>query len=104
MGWGRSYDFSGQDPLGFAEAAQMMQELGDIDQLENLLRGATSPGALAEVDLDRARDLLGDEAAQSLERMSRAGPQARGGRPDREQGGPLRAHARGASAASARTR
>jgi uncharacterized protein with von Willebrand factor type A (vWA) domain len=69
-GWGRSYDFSGQDPLGFAEAAQMMQELGDIDQLENLLRGATSPGALAEVDLDRARDLLGDEAAQSLDRMS----------------------------------
>ena len=69
-GWGKSYDFQGQDPLGFAEAAQMMQELGDIDQLENLLRGATSPGALAEVDLDRARDLLGDEAAQSLDRMS----------------------------------
>ena len=69
-GWGRSYDFSGQDPLGFAEAAQMMQELGDIDQLENLLRGATSPGALAEVDLDRARDLLGDDAAESLDRMS----------------------------------
>ena len=70
MGWNRSYDFSGQDPLGFAEAAQMMQELGDIDQLENLLRGATTPGALAEVDLDRARELLGDESAQSLDRMS----------------------------------
>ena len=69
-GWGRSYDFSGQDPLGFAEAAQMMQELGDIDQLENLLRGATSPGALAEVDLDRARQLLGDDAAESLDKMS----------------------------------
>ena len=36
-------------------------ELGDIDQLENLLRGATNPGALAEVDIDRARELLGDE-------------------------------------------
>jgi uncharacterized protein with von Willebrand factor type A (vWA) domain len=69
-GWGKRYDFSGQDPLGFAEAAQMMQELGDIDQLEQLLRGATSPGALAEVDLDRARELLGDEAAQSLDKMS----------------------------------
>ncbi|MGY6500444.1 MAG: hypothetical protein ACXIVQ_06050 [Acidimicrobiales bacterium] len=70
MGWNRSFDFRGQDPLGFAEAAEMMQELGDIDQLENLLRGATNPGALAEVDLDRARQLLGDDAAQSLERMS----------------------------------
>lgn len=70
MGWNRSFDFRGQDPLGFAEAAEMMQELGDIDQLENLLRGATNPGALAEVDIDRARELLGDDAARSLERMS----------------------------------
>ena len=34
----------------------MMQQLGDIDQLENLLRGATNPGALAEVDIDKVRD------------------------------------------------
>lgn len=70
MGWNRSFDFRGQDPLGFAEAAEMMQELGDIDQLENLLRGATNPGALAEVDIDRARELLGDDAAKSLDRMA----------------------------------
>jgi len=70
MGWNRSFDFRGQDPLGFAEAAEMMQELGDIDQLENLLRGATNPGALAEVDIDRARELLGDDAARSLDRMA----------------------------------
>ncbi len=69
-GWDRSYDFSGQDPLGFAEAAALMNELGDIDQLENLLSGATSPGALAEVDVDRARDLLGDDAARSLDRLA----------------------------------
>ncbi len=70
MGWDRKYDFSGQDPLGFAEAAMLMEQLGDIDQLENLLRGATNPGALAEVDIDRARDLLGDESARSLERLA----------------------------------
>jgi uncharacterized protein with von Willebrand factor type A (vWA) domain len=70
MGWNRSHDFQGQDPLNFSDAMEMMQELGDIDQLENLLRNTTNPGALAEVDIDRARDLLGDEAAQSLERMA----------------------------------
>jgi len=69
-GWERQYDFSGQDPLGFAEAAELMQQLGDIDQLENLLRSATSPGALADVDVDRARELLGDKAARSLERLA----------------------------------
>src|SRR5438067_3420036 len=69
-GWNRRYQFSGQDPLGFAEAAQLMNRLGDIDQLENLLRSATSPGALAEVDLDVARDILGDDGARSLERLA----------------------------------
>ena len=68
-GWGRQYDFSGTDPLGFAEAAALMNELGDIDQLENLLKGASNPGALAEVDIDRARELLGDQSAKSLERL-----------------------------------
>ena len=53
-----------------AEAAELMERLGDMDQLENLLRGATSPGALAEVDVDRARELLGDDAAESLDKMA----------------------------------
>jgi uncharacterized protein with von Willebrand factor type A (vWA) domain len=69
-GWDRRYNFSGQDPLGFAEAASLMDRLGDLDQLENLLRSASSPGALADVDIDRARDLLGDDAARSLDRLS----------------------------------
>jgi uncharacterized protein with von Willebrand factor type A (vWA) domain len=69
-GWDRQYQFSGNDPLGFAEATGLMQELGDLDQLEQLLRSATNPGALAEVDIDRARQLLGDDAALSLERMA----------------------------------
>ncbi len=70
MGWDQSYDFGGADPLDFASAAEMFRELGDLDQLENLLRGARNPGALAEVDLDRARELLGDDAGDSLERMA----------------------------------
>jgi len=70
MGWERSYDFSGQDPLDFADAAGLFDQLGDIDQLENLLRGAANPGALAEVDIDRARELLGDDAARSLDRLA----------------------------------
>ena len=69
-GWERSYDFSGQDPLGMAEAAGVFEQLGDLDQLENLLRSASSPGALAEVDIDKARQLLGDEGAESLERLA----------------------------------
>ena len=49
-----------------ARRGGLLDQLGDIDPLENLLRDATNPGALAEVDLDRVRDLLGDDAARSL--------------------------------------
>jgi uncharacterized protein with von Willebrand factor type A (vWA) domain len=70
QGWGQSYEFEGQNPMGMGQAMQMMQELGDLDQLENLMKNATSPGALAEADMDRVRDLLGDDAARSLERLA----------------------------------
>jgi uncharacterized protein with von Willebrand factor type A (vWA) domain len=71
MGWEQSYDFSGQDPLGFAEAAAVMNQLGDMDRLEQMMSTASNPGALAEVDTDRARELLGDDAARSLEQLAR---------------------------------
>ncbi len=70
LNWQQSYDFEGQDPMGFGQAMQAMQDLGDLDQLENLLRNASSPGALAEADMDRVRDLMGDDAAKSLERLA----------------------------------
>jgi len=70
MQWNQSYDFEGQDPMGMGQAMQQMQELGDLDQLENLLRNASSPGALAEADMDKVRDLMGDDAAKSLGRLA----------------------------------
>ncbi len=69
-GWQQSYDFSGFDPLGFADASQMMQELGQLDQMENFLSQATAPQSLAEVDLEQVKNLLGEESAASLERVS----------------------------------
>ena len=70
LGWDRRYDFSGVDPLDLGQASDMLAELGDIDQLEHLLRTAASPGALAEADTEAVRRLLGDEAAESLERLA----------------------------------
>ena len=70
MGWNRGYDFEGQDPIGFQQAMKSMQELSELDQLENLMKNASNPAALAEVDVDRVRELLGDDAAKSLERLA----------------------------------
>ena len=69
-GWGQSYEFQGDEGMGMGQAMQTMQELGDLDQLENLLRNATNPGALAEADMNRVRELMGDDAADSLEKLA----------------------------------
>jgi uncharacterized protein with von Willebrand factor type A (vWA) domain len=71
IGWDRQFDFSGQDPLGFAEAAAVMNQLGDMDQLEQMLTTASNPGALAEVDIERAEQLIGPDAARSLEQLAK---------------------------------
>jgi uncharacterized protein with von Willebrand factor type A (vWA) domain len=73
--WQQGYGFEGDQPLSMGQATSVMQELGDLDQLEQMLRGASNPGALAEVDLDRARELLGDDAAKSLDRLARLAKQ-----------------------------
>ena len=64
QGWGQQYQFRGDDPMGMGQAMQVMQELGELDQLENLMKNASNPATLAEADLDRVRDLLGDDAAK----------------------------------------
>ncbi len=70
LGWDSDYQFRGSDPLDMAQASSVLGQLGDMDQLEQMLRGGVDPGALRDVDLDRVRQLLGDQAADSLERMS----------------------------------
>ena len=70
-GWGKRYRFSGSDPMGLADAAAAARRLGEMDQLEQFLRSASSPGALAEVDLDQVAKHLGDDAARSLDSLAR---------------------------------
>jgi len=67
--WNNRMQFSGDDPLQFGQMSGLLEALGDMDELENLLASATQPGQLAEVDIDKARDMLGDDAARSLERL-----------------------------------
>ena len=69
--WDRRTGFSGSEGLGLAEAADVFSRLSELDQLEELISGAPQPGALAEVDLDRVRQLLGSEAAASLGELQR---------------------------------
>ena len=68
--WERRMNFQGDDPLSMAGMPSLLDQLGDMDDLEHLLQQATQPGELAEVDLDKAREMLGDDAARALERLA----------------------------------
>ncbi len=70
MNWGQGRNFRGDQGVGMGEAVDLMQQMGNMDALENLMRNAAQPGALNEVDLDAARDLLGDDAAKSLDKLA----------------------------------
>jgi uncharacterized protein with von Willebrand factor type A (vWA) domain len=69
--WGRGTSFGGGEGMGLAETADMFQRLGELDRLETMLSGASQPGALADIDLDRIRNLLGKEASASLGELQR---------------------------------
>ena len=69
--WDRRMSFSGGEGLGLAETTDMFERLGQLDQLEAMLSGAPQPGALAEIDLERVRDLVGNEASASLAELQK---------------------------------
>ena len=71
MGWGQRMPFRGDEPMPLGQMSSVLDQLGDIDALEHMLRNATNPGQLAEVDLDQVRELLGDDAARSLDQLAR---------------------------------
>jgi uncharacterized protein with von Willebrand factor type A (vWA) domain len=70
-GWQQSYQFTGEGPLGMSQATDLASQLGELERMEEMFQSATSPNALAEVDLDQVRRHLGDDTARSLERLAK---------------------------------
>ena len=70
QGWDRSQDFTGEDPMGMEQAMDAMAQLGQLDDMEAMMRQATNPAQLAEVDVEKVRQMLGDEAADSLQKLA----------------------------------
>lgn len=66
-----SYEMAGDTPMSMSQALDAMAEMGRLDELEGMLDAATSPADLAEIDPDKIRETLGDDAASALEQLSR---------------------------------
>ncbi len=70
-GWSQRFRFSGDEPMGMGDATDAAARLRDLEELEAFLRSANSPAALAEVDLDKVARHLGEDAADSLDQLSK---------------------------------
>jgi uncharacterized protein with von Willebrand factor type A (vWA) domain len=65
-GLGEGYEFSGDEPLGLEPALDQIGRLQALDALEDALAEVDEPGALAGLDREAVRDLLGDESVRDL--------------------------------------
>ena len=70
LGWDAGTPMQPGPPLGLAQAGELFGELSALSELEQLLSSAAGPSALSEVDPERAGELLGPDAAASLEALA----------------------------------
>ena len=68
---GYQHDLSGDDPLTLAEALGLMDEMNQLSDLEDAVRGARDHGDLASMDPDQVERLAGTKARQSLEELQK---------------------------------
>ncbi|HEY8838414.1 MAG TPA: VWA domain-containing protein [Dehalococcoidia bacterium] len=63
------YAFRGDEELDLNEAMQLMDRMQGMDDLERQLERTQYGGDIDEIDEERLRDLLGDEAAETLKQL-----------------------------------
>lgn len=66
---GKRYVFGGGDELDLEAAMRLMGEMRDLDQLIDQVREAERSGDVDRIDQDVLRDLLDDDAADSLDNL-----------------------------------
>lgn len=69
--WREGYQFSGTEQISLSEAMRMLDNINDIDKLENDLRDVRDWRDLDALLDDRFKEILGDEAAEQLDQLSK---------------------------------
>ena len=63
------YRFKGREEISIEQAQELMEQLQQLEALEKQLEGVRWDGDPQQVDTEKLRDLLGDEAFQSVQNM-----------------------------------
>ncbi len=65
------YPFRGDEELDLGEAMQLMDRMQSMDELERQLERTQYGGDVDEIDEEKLRDLLGDEASETLDQLKK---------------------------------
>jgi uncharacterized protein with von Willebrand factor type A (vWA) domain len=65
------YQFRGDDEIDLNEAMGLMDKMQSMDELERQLERTQYGGDVDEIDEEKLRELLGDEAAEQLEQLKK---------------------------------
>jgi uncharacterized protein with von Willebrand factor type A (vWA) domain len=63
------YRFKGREEVSIEQAQELMEQLQQLETLEKQLEGVRWDGDPQQVDTEKLRDLLGDDAFQSVQNM-----------------------------------
>jgi uncharacterized protein with von Willebrand factor type A (vWA) domain len=63
------YRFKGKEELTLEQAQELMQQLRELDEIEKQLEQVRWNGTPQHIDTDKLREVLGDEAYQSVQSM-----------------------------------
>ena len=64
-----SYPFRGDEEIGLDAAMELMRQMQDIDGLERDLERAQYAGDLDHIDIDKLREMLGDDAVDTVDEL-----------------------------------
>lgn len=67
---GGRYSFSGDEPIDLQGAMDLMSELQELDELISQVQDAERAGDLGRIDRDLLEDLLGNDAAEDLDKLN----------------------------------
>ena len=65
------YPFRGDEEIDLNEAMGLMDHMQDMDELERQLERTQYGGDIDDIDEEKLRELLGDEAAETLDQLKK---------------------------------
>ncbi len=68
---GKQYNFLGDEEVDLLAAMELMKEMTELDQLEQQIQRAQYDGKMDNIDNDKLKELLGDEALDNLDEMKK---------------------------------